>query len=658
MSCLSRESEKISTPTTSLSRSTLKVAIRKYFWAYFCAKQHFPESLWQLYWKKINQDLTLFCICICVEGFPFAYSWQQNQVKDFANDSAFKHPFPIGFSGLLVMESVLTRSRVLFVIVISALSLQTVRSIDDDTQALLALKSSIDVHNTLPWSPGSKNLCDWEGVRDCFKGRVRKLVLENLNLTGNLDPKILNRLDQIRVLSFKSNSLSGPIPDLSALVNLKSIFLNDNSFSGIFPASISGLHRVKVIVFSGNRLSGNIPSSLLKLRYLYMLYLQDNSFTGTIPGLNQSSLRYLNVSNNQLSGEIPASSALIRFNESSFSGNPGLCGEQILKACEMPPSVSPGYPLVPRRTEPEPRSSSSNRKKVIKIVGGTIGGFAVLVICLVVICLMRRNHGEEKGSRSRKQGGEEGGGERGRSRNGRRQWQRSDGVRVYSDGEEVEGREAKEERLLVYDYFPNGSLFSLVHGSKTSGGGKPLHWTSCLKIAEDLATGLVYIHQNPGLTHGNLKSSNVLLGSDFESCLTDYGLQALLNPDSLEEPSATTLFYRAPECRSNRGPPTQQADVYSFGVGSVGAGRRDRVWVRDDPASGNDASEEKLQALLNIAMACVSLVPENRPTMRQVLKMIRDARAEAQLSSNSSDHSPGRWSDTVQSLPREEHSSI
>lgn len=242
--------------------------------------------------------------------------------------------------------------------------------------------------------------------------------------------------------------------------------------------------------------------------------------------------------------------------------------------------------------------------------------------------------------------------------------------------------QAKEERLLVYDYFPNGSLFSLIHGSRTSGGGKPLHWTSCLKIAEDLASGVLYIHQNPGLTHGNLKSSNVLLGSDFESCLTDYGLTLFRDPDSLEEPSATTLFYRAPECRDLRKPTTQQADVYSFGVlllelltgktpfqdlvqehGSdiprwVRSVREEETESGDDPASGNEASEEKLQALLNIAMACVSIAAENRPTMREVLRMIRDARAEPQVSSNSSDHSPGRWSDTVQSLPREEHLSI
>lgn len=198
-----------------------------------------------------------------------------------------------------------------------------------------------------------------------------------------------------------------------------------------------------------------------------------------------------------------------------------------------------------------------------------------------------------------------------------------------------------------------------------------------------MATGLLYIHQSGGLTHGNLKSSNVLLRTDFESCLTDYGLSIFKDPDSHEETSATALFYRAPECRDIRRPPTQQADVYSFGVlllelltgktpfqdlvqehGSdipqwVKSVREEEAESGDEPTSGNEgSSEEKLAALLNIAMSCVSLNPESRPSMREVLKMIRDTRGEAQNSSNSSDHSPGRWSDTVQSLPREEQLSI
>ncbi|KAL2329097.1 hypothetical protein Fmac_022524 [Flemingia macrophylla] len=653
------------------------------------------------------------------------------------------------------MERSYTHSHVFVFLFVSLLS-QAATS-QDDSRALLALKSSIDVHNKLPWREGS-DVCTWKGVRDCFNGRVRKLVLERCNLTGALDSKILNRLDQLRVLSFKGNSLSGEIPNLSRLINLKSIFLNGNNFSGEFPASMAVLHRVKVIVLSENHLSGEIPASLLNLRRLYVLHLQDNSFTGNIPGFNQTSLRYFNVSNNRLSGEIPVTSALIRFNASSFSGNLGLCGEQIQRECRngdvsLPPSISPSYPMIPRKT--------SKPSKLWKIIGGSVGGVVLVLLCVVsawAMCAKRRG-GRSKGGGEAAEGevyaaGSGGGGGEGEEKQGVFAWEgeglgklvfcgggdremsysledllkasaetlgrgilgstykavmesgfivtvkrlkdaRYPGLEEFRTHIEVLGRlthpnlvplrayfQAKEERLLVYDYFPNGSLFSLIHGSKTSGGGKPLHWTSCLKIAEDLATGLLYIHLNPGLTHGNLKSSNVLLGSDFESCLTDYGLTVFLNPDSMDEPSATSLFYRAPECRNFVRSQTQPADVYSFGVlllelltgktpfqdlvqtyGSdiprwVRSVREEETESGDDPASGNEASEEKLQALLNIAMACVSLVPENRPTMREVLKMIRDARGEAHVSSNSSDHSPGRWSDTVQSFPREEHQSI
>ncbi|XVE74520.1 hypothetical protein DITRI_Ditri12bG0023600 [Diplodiscus trichospermus] len=641
-----------------------------------------------------------------------------------------------------------------------------------DAEALLTLKSSIDPFNSLPW--GGTNVCAWRGIKECMNGRVTKLVLEYLNLTGALDEESLNLLDQLRVLSFKGNSLSGQIPNLSGLVNLKSLFLNNNNFTGEFPESISGLHRLKTIVLSGNHISGHIPPSLLKLKRLYTLYLQDNNFKGTIPPLNQTSLRFFNVSNNQLYGQIPVTPSLVRFNMSSFSGNIDLCGEQIENPCQtfnFGPAMSPAYPNVQSS-----KSSSNKRTRLIKIVAGSVGGFLLLLLVVFLVCFVsKRKRGKDRSKEVKSKGvvtveGVEGGeavggggggggggsGGMGGSNSGKQGgfWE-SEGlgslvflgagdqqmsysledllkasaetlgrgtmgstykavmesgfivtVKRLKDARyprleefkrhmELLGRlshlnlvplrayfQAKEERLLVYDYFPNGSLFSLIHGTRPSGGGKPLHWTSCLKIAEDLATGLLYIHQNPGLTHGNLKSSNVLLGPDFESCLTDYGLTLFRDPDSVEEPGAATFFYRAPECRDVRKSSTQPADVYSFGVlllelltgktpfqdlvqehGSdiprwVRSVREEETESGDEPNSGNEASEGKLQALLNIAMACVALAPENRPAMREVLKMIRDVRAEAQVSSNSSDHSPGRWSDTVQSLPRDEHLSI
>ena len=105
--------------------------------------------------------------------------------------------------------------------------------------------------------------------------------------------------------------------------------------------------------------------------------------------------------------------------------------------------------------------------------------------------------------------------------------------------------------VMVMDlYFLACADLTWNAGSRPSSKGKPLHWTSCMKIAEDIAAGLLHLHQTPTapIVHGNLKPSNVLLGPDFESCLTDYGLvPALAAPDAS---SAVSLLYRAPETRS------------------------------------------------------------------------------------------------------------
>lgn len=210
--------------------------------------------------------------------------------------------------------------------------------------------------------------------------------------------------------------------------------------------------------------------------------------------------------------------------------------------------------------------------------------------------------------------------------------------------------------------------------------GKPLHWTSCLKIAEDVAAGLLHLHQS-GIVHGNLKPSNVLLGPDFESCLTDYGLVPTLLPTSnaaaeLLQPGSSSLLYQGPEVRGGGGGGglfTAASDVYSFGVLLLEllTGRTPfqdlqcediPSWVRAvreeereaDNSSGGDSAggaEEKLTALVAIAAACVASDPARRPATAEVLRMVREARAEAMSSSNSSDRSPARWSDAMLAAP-------
>ncbi|KAK1436603.1 hypothetical protein QVD17_02385 [Tagetes erecta] len=198
------------------------------------------------------------------------------------------------------------------------------------------------------------------------------------------------------------------------------------------------------------------------------------------------------------------------------------------------------------------------------------------------------------------------------------------------------------EKLLVYDYQPNGSLFSLIHGSKST-MAKPLHWTSCLKIAEDVAQGLYYLHETCNLIHGNLKSSNVLLGSDFEARISDYGLSALFQhlPDANNRDCTA---YKSPESENNH-EPTSSSDIYSFGVvllellsGKSGSEHPELVagdvvkWVMSSREMGGEEmkmEEKRLEMMGEVAVACRVRSPELRPSMGQVIKMLQEIKEAA-----------------------------
>uniref|UniRef100_A0ACD5VXF5 Uncharacterized protein n=1 Tax=Avena sativa TaxID=4498 RepID=A0ACD5VXF5_AVESA len=664
-----------------------------------------------------------------------------------------------------------------------------------DADALLALKSALDTSHRLPWSAATAAaLCTaWSGVRQCdASGRVTKLVLENLNLTGTLAAPLLAPLRELRVLSFKSNALSGTIPDnlAAALPNLKLLYLSGNRLQGLVPATLARLRRATVLELSDNDLSGGIPRELASgVPRLTALMLDGNRLTGPVPALPQPTLRRLDVSGNRLEGQIPAVLAK-RFNASSFEGNAGLCGPPLTAPCV---AAAPGAesPLSPATAAfaplPPPGGGRRRRRKVAIVAGSAVAGAVLLALLLAAaVTACRRGRGRNK----RVSGDVDKGGPETAEEDAQQQqqhsanapapatnaaaaagggrefsWEREGigklvfcgggseemsysleellrasaetlgrgeagstykavmetgfivtvkrmrcgdaavGVGAAEFGRRAEelGRvrhtnvvalrayfQAKEERLLVYDYYPNGSLFSLVHGSRPSSKGKPLHWTSCMKIAEDIAAGLLHLHQTPAapIVHGNLKPSNVLLGPDFESCLTDYGLvPALAAADASS--SATSLLYRAPETRSAMAGAcfTPASDVYSFGVLLLELltgrappqdlmelrGDEDVIpaWVRaareeemtesggESAASaggGGGGAEEKLGALIGVAAACVAADPGRRPVTAEVLRMVREARAEAMSSSNSSDRSPARWSDAlVGAPPHREH---
>ena len=112
---------------------------------------------------------------------------------------------------------------------------------------------------------------------------------------------------QVDVLTLANNDLSGPIPDLSALTGLITIWLNDNNLSGSIP-DLSALTGLTQLALNNNQFTGRIPTLPTGLT---SLTLQDNQFTGSIPDLSAlTGLTGLDLSNNRLSGRIPNLSAL------------------------------------------------------------------------------------------------------------------------------------------------------------------------------------------------------------------------------------------------------------------------------------------------------------------------------------------------------------
>ncbi|PHT47506.1 hypothetical protein CQW23_11714 [Capsicum baccatum] len=120
-------------------------------------------------------------------------------------------------------------------------------------------------------------------------------------------------------------------------------------------------------------------------------------------------------------------------------------------------------------------------------------------------------------------------------------------------------------QFLVYEMMQNGSLEFQLHGPPR---GSALGWHLRMKIALDVARGLEYLHErcNPPVIHRDLKSSNVLLDSNFSAKLSDFGLAiAGWNLTKSNVKLSGTLGYVAPEYLLD-GKLTDKSDVYAFGI--------------------------------------------------------------------------------------------
>ncbi|KAF3959310.1 hypothetical protein CMV_015868 [Castanea mollissima] len=122
---------------------------------------------------------------------------------------------------------------------------------------------------------------------------------------------------------------------------------------------------------------------------------------------------------------------------------------------------------------------------------------------------------------------------------------------------------------LVYEYAVNGPLNDWIYNS--SNDGKLLRWAQRIQIVFDVASGLSYLHSftSPPHVHKDIRSSNILLDSDFRAKIANFGLARTAEWQegqfSLTRHIVGTRGYMAPEYLEN-GIVSTKLDVYAFGV--------------------------------------------------------------------------------------------
>lgn len=212
----------------------------------------------------------------------------------------------------------------------------------------------------------------------------------------------------------------------------------------------------------------------------------------------------------------------------------------------------------------------------------------------------------------------------------------------------AEDDERGMQRLLVYQLMRNKSLENHLLARLPT----PLPWMTRLKIAQDAARGLAYLHEEMDfqLIFRDFKTSNVLLDENFNAKLSDFGLARQGPPEGSDHVSTTvvgTVGYAAPEYVQT-GRLTAKSDVWSFGVVlyEIITGRRVLEqnlprneqklleWVRPyasdskkfhlivDPRLEGQYCIQSAQKLASLANKCLMKQPKSRPKMSEVVEML------------------------------------
>ncbi|RXH90371.1 hypothetical protein DVH24_032728 [Malus domestica] len=518
------------------------------------------------------------------------------------------------------------------------------------------------------------------------------------NLLNGSIPSILRSWTGLSTLILSDNSFTGGIPTfLSEFEKLSELQLGGNLFGGVIPPSIGALQSIfYALNLSNNGLTGPLPPELGKLIRLQQLDLSHNNLTGTLKAVDgMSSLTEVNVSDNNFTGPVPETlMKLLNSSPSSFMGNPYICvnylpscgetcaGNNSFKPCNSPPS---------------------NRKGLSKVqiafiaLGSSI--FVVFVLYGLIYLFLWRKKAKHDLEISAQEGPSallnkvleatenlNGHYIIGRGAHGtvykaslatdkdyavkKLQFAGHEGTRLSMVREiqtlgSIRHRNLvrledfwlrKDHGLILYRYMQNGSLHDVLHEIEPQ---PTLEWSVRYRIALGTAYGLEYLHYDcdPPIVHRDIKPMNILLDSDMEPHIADFGIAKLLDHQSSAPTTSIavvgTTGYIAPEnaFRTAKG---VESDVYSYGIVLLElitrkkaldpsfmeqtdiAGWAKSVWSSTeqiDQIVDSSLKEELLDSttmdqvieVLMVAFRCTEKDPKRRPTMRAVIKQLLDA---------------------------------